>query len=225
MDAVVFDFDGVIADSEPIHLRAFQEVLVSAGLELSREDYYDRYLGFDDHDCFQAVLAANGREAGERQIADMTAAKTKLVQRAFADARAFDGAVDLVRHVAGAGVALGICSGALKEEIVIAAEALGVLDCFDEIVGGKDVSRGKPDPEGYRLAIDRLSASTGRGLDPARSVALEDSPAGIASAKGAGMKVLAVTTSYPRDALGEADVVVASLRGVSLATLEGLLAG
>jgi HAD superfamily hydrolase (TIGR01509 family) len=225
MDAVVFDFDGVIADSEPVHLRTFQQVLADAGLELSREDYYGKYLGFDDHDCFQAVLTANGMEAGETRIAEMTAAKTKMVQRAMAEAEPCEGAVALVRQVAGAGVPLAICSGALREEVLIAAEAVGVLECFAEIVAGKDVSRGKPDPEGYRMAMERLSASTGRKLDPARSVALEDSPAGVASAMTAGMKVLAVATSYPADALRQADMVVDSLGEVSLDALEALAAG
>jgi beta-phosphoglucomutase len=224
MDAVVFDFDGVIADSEPIHLRCFQRVLAEAGIELSREDYYDKYLGFDDHDCFRAVLIANGLSADERQIADMTAAKTALVQQAFADISPLDGAVELIRRLDRAGVALGICSGALRDEIVLAAGALGVLDCFDQIVAGEDVAHGKPDPEGYRLALARLSASAGRGLSPGLSVAIEDSPAGIASAKAAGMKVLAVTTSYTADTLGEADMVAESLEEVTLDTLEDIVA-
>ena len=223
MDALIFDFDGVIVDSEPVHLACFRQVLAGAGVDLSREDYYGKYLGDDDHDCFAAALAAAVHEADEERIADMIRAKSRLVRETYAGrVTPLPGAAELVRSAAAARVPLAICSGALREEIEQAARAVGVLDCFAVIVAARDVKRGKPDPEGYRLALDRLRAATGRALRAEAGVVVEDAPAGIDAAKGAGLKVLAVTNSYPPAALHRADRVVASLEDVSVSDLEAL---
>ena len=224
MDALIFDFDGVVVDSEPVHLKAFQQVLRPAGIEMTRDDYYGKYLGFDDHDCFAAAAADNGKQFTEARIAKMIAAKTQLVQRAFGGSvRALSGAAELIADAAGAGVPLAICSGALREEIVLAARTVGVRRHFRAIVTAEDVRRGKPDPEGYALALERLARAAGRGLDPSRTVVVEDAPAGIRAAKALGMKVLAVTNSYSADRLAEADRVVDSLKGVTAAGLDILL--
>jgi beta-phosphoglucomutase len=220
MDAIIFDFDGVIVDSEPIHLACFGAVLAQRGIQLTREDYYSKYLGFDDHDCFQAVCAANGLGAREADIAAMTAQKTLLVKQALRDSsKAQPGAKELISSAAAAGIPLAICSGALREEIELAATAIGVLQYFSTIVSAKDVARGKPDPQGYALALNRLIAATGRPLDPARSLAIEDAPAGITAAHGARLKVLAVATSYPPKDLAQADRVAESLACASLSDI------
>lgn len=226
MDALIFDFDGVIVDSEPVHLACFRQVLAGAGVALSREDYYGKYLGYDDHDCFAAALADAGEASGEERLADMIRAKSRLVRRTYAGrVSALPGAAELILSAAQASVPLAICSGALREEIEQAARAVGVLDCFSVIVAARDVKRGKPDPEGYRLALERLRAGTGRPLRAEAGVVVEDSPAGIDAAKGAGLKVLAVTNSYAAEALGRGDRVVRSLADVGLADLDALAAG
>jgi len=224
MDALIFDFDGVIVDSEPVHFRGFQEVLGLIGVELTEQEYYRDYLGYDDHDCFKAVLVERDMGCDEQQIKAMTEAKTKFVQQAFARSiRPLEGAVRLAREAAEAGIPVGVCSGALKREIVLAARSVGVLDAFSQIVSAEDVRKGKPDPEGYRLALARLSASAGRKLRADRTVVIEDTPAGIEAAKAAGMKALAITNSYPADALRNADKVIASLEAVTVDSLERLL--
>lgn len=224
MDALVFDFDGVVIDSEPVHLDCFQQVLASAGITLTREAYYGEYLGYDDHDCFAAAGRAAGVEFGEDRIAEMTAAKTALVKRAFAESVSpLPGALGLIRSAAAASVPVGVCSGALREEIVLASRAVGVLDCFAVVVSAEDVTRGKPDPQGYRLTLQRLARAADRPLDPPRCVVVEDSPAGIQAAREAGMCVLAVTNSYTADALAAADRVVASLGEVDLEALAELI--
>jgi len=223
VDALIFDFDGVVVDSEPIHLRCFQQVLAGVGVRLTTQEYYGKYLGYDDHDCFLAVAADKGLSVSESQVAEMIAAKTDLVRRAFAEAVCpLPGAVELIRSAALAGIPVGVCSGALREEIEMASKTIGVSEYFRLIVSAQDVSRGKPDPEGYRLAIQRLSAACGRRVEACRCVAVEDSPAGIDAAVGAGMKVLAVTNSYPSDRLRQAGRVVASLTEVTVAQLEEL---
>jgi HAD superfamily hydrolase (TIGR01509 family) len=211
-------------DSEPIHLAGFQAVLRPLGVSLTRRDYYGRYLGLDDHDCFAEVLRAAGVAVSEEKLAALVAAKTRRVQQAFGGSiRALPGAAALIRAAAADGLRVGVCSGALREELRLAARAVGVLDCFQAIVAAEDVRRGKPDPEGYALALRRLSAAAGGPLAPARSVVVEDAPAGIDAARAAGMHVLAVATSYPADALARADRVAASLADVTLDDLRALL--
>jgi len=224
MDAVIFDFDGVVVDSEPVHFAGFRDVLATLGLELTLEDYYDKYLGYDDHDCLLIAGRDRGVELSERQIADLTAAKTAMVQRAFRESiQPLPGSVALIRAIAAAGVPMAICSGALRDEIILASRTVGVLDCFQAIVAAQDVARGKPDPEGYLAARELLARAVGKDLRPRRCIVVEDSPAGVDAARAAGMKVLAVATSYSPNHLAKADRVVASLADVTFAELQELL--
>lgn len=221
---MVFDFDGVVVDSEPAHLAGFRRMLETVGISLTEEQYYADYLGFDDHDCFQAAFRDRGLPVTEERIAELTAEKTVFMQEFFAESvEALPGAVALIRAAAAAEIPLGVCSGALLEEIRIASRTVGILENFATIVAAEDVRRGKPDPEGYQIALRRLREITVRPLAAERTVVVEDSPAGIAAGKDAGMRVLAVTTSYPRDALGQADRIVASLAEVDPSSLEELL--
>ena len=224
MDALISDCDGVIVDSEPIHLAGFEQVLAERGVTLTRQAYYDRYLGFDDHDCFAAVGADNGRTFSQDEIAEMTAAKTRLVQKKMhADLQPMPGFSALVAALDQAGVPMAICSGGLRDEVELAAVTAGVRDVIETLVCAEDVQVGKPDPEGYRLALSELTKLVGRELQARRTVVLEDSPAGIAAAKALGMAVLAVASSYPPEALHQADRVVDSLANVTADDLEALL--
>ena len=224
MDALIFDFDGVIVDSEPIHLAGFQRVLAGAGVTLTAAEYSRDYLGYDDRDCFAAVSRDKGAAFSDEDIRRMTADKTAIVKRALArSAQALPGAVALIRAAGAAGVPLGVCSGALRDEILLASGAVGIAGAFDAVVAAEDVDRGKPDPQGYRLIVKILGERIGRAIDPARCVVVEDSPAGIAAAEAAGIAVLGVATSYDACALGEADRVVASLAEVTVASLEALV--
>lgn len=224
MQAMIFDFDGVIVNSEPIHLSGFQKVLTPLGIEMTEDAYYGKYLGLDDRDCLAAAAADAGRHLQADQIAELTAEKTRFVQQTYADSIApMPGAVELIRAAHSAGVPLAICSGALRDEITLAAGTVGVLECFRAIVPAEDVRHGKPDPEGYLLARDRLVEAGGEEISPAGCIVVEDAPAGIDAAHGAGMKVLAVTHSYPRGALAAADRVVETLTGVTLQELDRIV--
>jgi beta-phosphoglucomutase len=210
--AVIFDFDGVLVDSEPLHLACFQEVLAPRGVTLTAEAYYGRYLGFDDAEAFRQALRDAGRDAEPAELDRMIAAKTALVQRALRrDVPALPGAAELIGALAGAGVPLAVCSAALREEIRLALETLGVWGGFAAVVAAEDVQRCKPDPQGYRLSLEHLRAATGRALPAERCCACEDSPAGVRAAKAAGLRVLAVTSSYAAADLHEADAVVNDL--------------
>ncbi len=224
LDALIFDFDGVIVDSEPVHLACFQQVLAGSGIALSREDYYTRYLGFDDRDCFLAVAADNGTTFTARQLAKMIETKTALVQKSFAESiQPLPGSVELITKAASLGIPAAVCSGALKQEITLASQTIGVLKHFAVIVSAEDVSHGKPDPEGYRMALSKLRDRTGRPLRAEMCVVVEDAPAGVQAAKKLGMKVLAVTNSYTADMLADADRIVDSLAAVTPQSLAELL--
>ncbi len=224
MDAVIFDFDGVVVDSEPVHFAGFRDVLAAIGLELTEQAYYEKYLGYDDHDCLLIAAGDMGVELSETQVAELSAIKTELIQQTFRQSiEALPGAIALIRAIHDASVPLAICSGALRDEIVLASQTIGVLDCFGAIVAAEDVDRGKPDPEGYLAAREELAQAVGKDLRPQRCLVVEDSPAGIEAGKAAGMKVLGVATSYDAHHLAAADRAVNSLADVTLAELEELV--
>ena len=225
MDALIFDFDGVIVDSEPVHLATFQEVLRGEGIDLSSEDYYDKYLGFDDYGCFKTVGADSGKPFTDEKVRQLTDAKTQLVLETFqTSVTPLPGAVELIRQAEAAGVPLAICSGSLRQEIQVASESIGVRDCFKVIIAAEDVQRGKPDPEGYRLALQQLAPFAPNGPRASKTVVIEDSPAGIQSASACGVKVLAVSTSYPASELTAADRIVASLADITPENISELIA-
>ncbi len=211
-------------DSEPIHLVCFRKVLLTVGVEFTHEEYYSKYLGFDDHDCLAAAMRDHDKPYSEEQLTEMIAQKTALVQKAFRESiQPLPGAVELIASASDAGVPLAVCSGGLRDEIELASKKIGVRDYFLTIVDARDVRHGKPDPEGYRLALAQLREIAGRQLAAERCVVCEDSPAGIEAAKDAGMKVLAVTSSYQAGALTDADKTVDSLTEVTVESLEELL--
>jgi beta-phosphoglucomutase len=224
--AVIFDFNGVLVDDEPIHLRLFREVLAEEGIELSAEDYYAHYLGFDDRGCFEAVLRHAGETPTTSRVVRLIARKSSyyqdLVRREGYPF--FPGAIALVRALADANVPLGLVSGALRDEIEGALAQESLLACFKTLVTAEDVALGKPDPEGYRRGLDELNATPplpSRLLHPHEVVAIEDSPAGIAAARGAGLATLAVAQTYSLDELGNADRAVLRVADLTVAHVLG----
>ena len=224
LHAIILDFDGVIANSEPLHLRAFQATLGADGIHLSPEDYYARYLGYDDVGLFQKLAADRGFEWNERHIAALVARKgVKLQELLHAGSVLFPGASDFIRRAA-ADVPIAIASGALKHEIVEIITAAGVGDLVSTIVAAGDTAESKPSPEPYRLAFAQLREQTGLNLDPRRTVAVEDSRWGLASAHGAGLRCVGVTSSYAAHELPGAELTVSGLADLDLDVLDALCA-
>jgi beta-phosphoglucomutase len=222
LQAVVFDFDGVIANSEPLHLQAFQLALAEEGIELTRGDYYSRYLGFDDMGLFEALARDRGIAVNELWVTSLVARKgERLQQLVHADTVLFPGASDFIRAAA-AVVPIAIASGALRHEIDEVVDTAGLADLFTTIVAAGDTPESKPSPAPYRLAFERLQESAGRALDPRRSVAIEDSRWGLDSARGAGLRCVAVTSSYPARELPGAELVVGGLKDLTMEDLEHL---
>jgi beta-phosphoglucomutase len=212
-EAVLFDFDGILVDSEPMHHRAFNEVLDPLGMGFSWQEYVETYMGFDDRDAFREAFRAKGIELDDATLANLVAAKSRAFLGGIRDGvTAYPGAVSLIESLRAANLPLALCSGALRSDIAPILERLGIGRCFDAIVSADDVRRSKPDPESYALAFSRLSERHASLLTaPGKSVAVEDTPAGIRSAKGAGLRVLAVTNSYGPGELAEADWIVETL--------------
>ena len=208
--ALIFDFDGVIADDEPLHLAAFQEALAPEGLTLTRQAYYARYLGFDDHDAVLEALREAGRPAPPERVRALMAAKADSFLRLVrVGAPIFPGVTAFVRDAA-TRVPLAVASGALRHEIELILAQAGLAEFFAAIVSAEDVRAGKPSPEGFLRALERLRARL-PDLAPGACLAIEDSQPGIESARRAGMRCLAVTNSYPAAELHGADLIVGSL--------------
>ncbi len=218
--AIIFDFNGVIADDEPSHLVMFQKVLQEEGLSLSAEEYYrEGYLGMDDRGCFETVLVKAGRDTSPAKIGELIRRKALYYDDYIRERIIFfPGVLDFIRKAA-ARMPLAICSGALRSEIQMILEAGRIRDSFSVIVSAEDVKRGKPDPEGFLLALARINQKQRVPILPAETLVIEDSIAGIAAAQRAGMKALAVTNSYPSEVLASADRVVRSLEALDPASL------
>ena len=224
LQSIVFDFDGVIADSEPLHLRAFQQTLAEEDIDLSAADYYSRYLGYDDVGLLQALAADRGITMNGSRIAALVARKGQQLQTmVHGDHVLFPGAVDFIRRAA-AEVPIAIASGALKQEIADITEAAGIRNLFTAVVAAGDTPQSKPSPAPYRLAFERLREHHGGDLDPCRCVAIEDSRWGIASARAAGLRCVGVTGSYAATELEGAELVVGGLGELTLHALDHLCA-
>jgi beta-phosphoglucomutase len=224
LQAIVFDFDGVIANSEPLHLRAFQQTLAVHGIELTAEAYYSRYLGYDDVGLVEALAADRGIAMSEHRIRELIVDKGIMLQRILHDGEVmFPGAIEFIRTAASL-VPIAIASGALRHEILQVVDGAGIGSLFAAIVASGDTPHSKPSPAPYLLAFDRLRHSTGRDLDPDRCVAIEDSRWGLASARGAGLRCVGVTSSYSAEELRDAELVVAGLDELTLPALDRLCA-
>ena len=219
LTAVVFDFDGIIVDSEPMHFRAFNEVIQPLEMEFTWEEYCETYIGFDDRDAFRAIFKTHGKKTCSRDVAHLIDQKAEVFQKYVQNGEAtpLPGAVELIKSIP-VRLPVALCSGALKGDILPIIGNLGIHNAFSVIVSAEDTPKSKPNPAPYKLALEKLGVD-----DAATALAIEDTPAGILSAKGAGMKVLAVTNSHDRDYLMEADAITDSLEKVTRLTLENLV--
>jgi beta-phosphoglucomutase len=221
--ATFFDFNGVLVNDEVVHFETFREVLAGQGVALSEHDYLHKYLGFDDAGAFSAILHDAGRSANAAQIAELIEAKRPLyMARARAALPTFAGAAKLVERRAAAGPAL-IVSGALRDEIELGLEVLGVRSSVQFIVSAEDTRACKPDPEGYLLAIRYLS-ERGQAAAAERALVIEDSLAGVEAAKAARLPCVGVAHTYSEEELAGAgaDAVAKTLSDIDDTFLSAL---
>ena len=209
--AVVFDFDGVLANSEPLHFRGYRDVLAPRGIALTEASYYENYLGYDDLGAFRAIASDLGITFSDADIADLVAKKAVRLEELEKSASVlFPGARDAIQRMAAAGP-IAIASGALKHEILRVLDHEQLRGHFPIVVSAEDTPASKPDPAPYLLAVELL-ARTHPGLTAADCVAIEDSKWGLMSARDAGLRTVGITHTYPEAELTDvADVVITHL--------------
>ncbi|HEX2456698.1 MAG TPA: HAD family phosphatase [Vicinamibacterales bacterium] len=216
--AIVFDFDGVLADSEPLHFRALQEVLALRGATLSIDEYSSRYLGYNDVDTFRVLSDDRRWSLSEAEVEALVDRKTRVLEGLVAGNDVlYRGAATCVERLA-AGYPLGIASGAHPHEIEAILARYDLRRHFRFIVGSGDTPNSKPAPDPYRRAAEL------HGFPPDACLAVEDSIWGIESAHAAGLRCIGITHTYPRSALKGADVIVDSLDELTVTLIAGITA-
>ena len=220
--AIIFDCDGVIADTEPLHFAAFQRVLEEEGLLLTREQYYRDYLALDDRNCFSQVHSDRQVALSAERLLDLIARKASYIEPMMrSHLLIFPGVVEFMRR-ASERFPMAIASGALRREVELVLDHAGVRELFEVIVAAEDVENGKPDPEPFLKACSLLNATAVQTIGPHECLVIEDSIPGVRAAHSAGMRCLAVTNSYSRERLDNADRVVGGLDEVAPGDLEDL---
>lgn len=222
--AVIFDFDGVLADSERLHYRLYQEILAPLGAGFTWEEYQSRWMALHDQGCIQAVLEDRGLPAPAGRARELSGRKFELFKESLSTGRVdlFPGVAKFVEELARS-YPLAVCSGAVGAEIREVLRASGIEKHFGAIVAAEDTARHKPDPEPYRKSLEALAAASRTRLHPAECLVFEDTPDGIRAAKGAGMRCVGVLHSFPAEKLGQADATISGFEGATMENILGLL--
>ena len=221
LKAVIFDFDGVITDSEILHLNAFNKTLSSYGVKLSNKEYYSDYLGLNDVDLCKKLIDQSRLNITYDDIDEIVQRKKVIFrQLAESDGNIIDGAVDFIKLLDDNNITMAICSGALLSEIELTLQKASLRHHFVEIVSAEFVRRGKPDPEGYLLALKKLNQQSAEPIAAGDCVVIEDSFWGIDAAHTAKMPVIAVTTTYDAEQLTSAEKIVDRLDEITIEDLQ-----
>jgi beta-phosphoglucomutase family hydrolase len=213
--AVIWDMDGVIADTAPYHFSAWRETWRKRGVDFTEEDF-SRSFGLKNDNIIRNIL---GEATSQSEIDTIAADKEEDFRgRVKKDnITALPGAVELMKSLNERGFKLALASSTPIENIRLLFQSLGIGTYFSAIVAGDDVKEGKPSPQCFLLAARRLE------VEPVKCIVIEDAVAGVAAAKRAGMRCLAVTTTHPRASLTEADLTVDTLATVTANDMERLL--
>ncbi len=199
--AVLFDMDGVIVDSEPQHIQAFQKTLASHGHTLDHENYQTYFAGKTDQKGLEDFLQTH---TDSTPIEDLLAEKTgHFLDIAENDITPYAGIIDVIQGLRKKGIKLALVTGSVRQEVEVILSALNIRDAFDVIITADDVRTGKPDPEGYTKAVAAI------GYDPEQCVIIEDSPSGVNAAVAAGIRCIAITTTHNEHDLSTATKVIA----------------
>jgi HAD superfamily hydrolase (TIGR01509 family) len=229
LKAVIFDFDGVVADSEFLHYKTFNGALADYGVTIDKDDYYATYLGYSDSDAIDAISENFKLALTAEQKSEIMDTKEKLFDELAANENfIIDGVAEFVAMLKDNDIRIAICSGSLRAEIEQMLSKSTFADAFELIVSADDVVKGKPDPEPYLLALSKLQHGQKKTAHPTElkaceCVVIEDSHWGLESATAAGMNTIAVTNSYPAEKLaGYAKKVTDSLASLTMDELNGL---
>lgn len=222
MKAVLFDFDGVLVNSEPLHYRALRGCLLPEGIDIGEAEYARFYLAYDDWEAIRIAMERHGLPYDAGRVQALAERKAELFDELLATVPLFPGARELVQALARE-VPLAIASGALRSEIERILGPSGLRPLFEAVVGAEDVERGKPNPEPYLTAMRRLRRRDPR-LEARDCVVIEDAMPGIAAGLAAGMKVVGVAQTYPAGKLRAAHLVVDGVAALDVQRLKALFA-
>ncbi|MHC4167173.1 MAG: HAD family hydrolase [Planctomycetota bacterium] len=223
--AVIFDFDGVITDSEVLHLRAFNRSLEPFDIELTTKDYYQNYLGFSDFDCYKTLVDQGLLKINRRQIGEIIKRKSVIFEELTkTEGRTIEGVHEFLKMLEQNNIPMAICSGSLLVEIELMLDEANLRHFFRAIVSAEQVRKGKPHPEGFLLALQKLNAECTPPLAADQCVVIEDSHWGLEAGNAAGMHTVAVTNSYDAEHLTMAEKVVPRLTDLSMKDLQQLCA-
>ncbi len=205
--AVLWDMDGVIADTGDFHMRSWQAAFRERGITVTEADF-QHVFGMKSDSILEYFL---GRPAAPSEYKEIVTEKEIIFRKNYKDhVKSFPGAVDLIKSLHESQIRQALVSSTPIENINLILGTLGVKDCFRAIISGGDVTEGKPSPQGYLLGAPRLEVS------PSNCVVIEDAVVGVAAAKAGGMKCIAITNTNPADSLKAADLVVDSLEKVNV---------
>ena len=212
--AVIWDMDGVIADTAPYHFQAWREVFRKRSVDFTEADF-KRNFGQRNDTIIGNTL---GERIAESEIGAIAAEKEEIFRKVVKqNVRPYPGAVELIKSLSENGFKVALASSAPIENIRLVTQSLGIDGYFHSIVTGRDVAEGKPSPQGFLLAAQKL------GVEPKDCIVIEDAIAGVAACKGGGMQCIAVTNTHPKERLADADLIVAYLEEVKIDELEKLI--
>jgi len=225
LKAVIFDFDGVITDSEILHLRAFNRVLTKYDIEIATRDYYKEYLGLTDVDCFNLVAVRNRPKLDGQETENLVRQKNQIFEElATTEGRIIEGVRDFLQMLKENNVPMAICSGAVRAEIELVLEQARLRRFFKVIVSAEQVKKGKPHPGGFLLTLQKLNSNITSPILPDQCIVIEDSHWGLEAAIKAGMHTVAVTNSYDAGQLSQAEKIVTRLDRLTIGHLQELCA-
>jgi beta-phosphoglucomutase family hydrolase len=223
LKAIIFDFDGVITDSEVLHFRAFNEVLAPLNVKITSRDYYSNYLGFTDLDCFKALIEEGKLKIELEEIDELIEKKNKIFTHlAETQGSIIEGVSDFLSMLSDNNIPMAICSGALGVEIAMILEDANLKKYFQVIVAADHVKRGKPDPEGFLLTLKKLNEKHAPEIKPADCIVIEDARWGLQAATAAGMHPVAITNSYDAKELAPCEKIISHLSELTIGDLKSL---
>ena len=217
--AAIFDLDGTLIDSYDAHYEAWRSISATHGVAVTVDDYYSHFGRRNEDLLRECWLRAGKGELTHDQIAALDHEK-EAAYRSIVAGRlpVMDGARELVASLRADGFRTAVGSSGPPANVALAIEGLALENAFDAVVTGRDVKRSKPDPECFLLAAERLA------VPPSRCVVFEDAPAGIAAAKAAGMRCIAITSKgHTIERQCEADIVFPSVKTVTVTAVRALL--
>jgi len=223
LQAVIFDFDGVITDTEILHLRAFNRVLAQYDINITIKDYYKEYLCLNDFDCFRLLIRQGRLKTNQQQIDELVKQKNQIFEELVKnEGKIFEGVRNFLQMLKANNIPMAICSGALRAEIELILEEAQLRSFFSAIVSAEEVKKGKPNPEGFLLALQKLNQQRQFPIEASQCIVIEDSYGGLAAARAAGMHTIAITNSYDAEQLTMAERIVGRLDELNISDLQQL---